>query len=114
MIIPVLHRLVIKQDSLEEKDEMYKRAKAANIEIPHLNEKDREQAAIDTGTVVSIGATAFRDFGADTPPVKVGDVVVFAKYAGKTVKDPEDGKKYVLLNDEDVICVTVEKEPVDG
>lgn len=113
MIIPVLHRIVVKQDRLEEKDERYKSATAAGIVIPHLDEKDREQAAIDTGIVKAIGPTVGRDFGAEAF-VKIGDTVVFAKYAGKTVVDPEDGEKYVLLNDEDVICITVEKEPLDG
>lgn len=103
MIIPVLHRIVVKQDKLEEKDETYRRAKQVGIEIPVLDEKTREQAAIDTGVVKAIGNTAFKDFHCDSPPIEVGDTIVFAKYAGKTVTDV-DGEKYVLLNDEDVIC----------
>jgi co-chaperonin GroES (HSP10) len=104
VIIPLLHRIIVKQDRLEEKDDVYRRATAAGLEIPKLDEKLREQAAIDTGVVVKIGTTAFIAFGADTPPVEIGDYVVFAKHAGKTIVDPEDGQKYVALNDEDLIC----------
>lgn len=114
MIIPVLHRILVKQDKLEDKDEAYKRAGAAGIYIPSLDEKQREQAAIDTGEVVAIGTTAFRDFGTESP-IKIGDSVVFAKYAGKSIVDPHTKDKFVALNDEDVIAIiTQEKEPTDG
>jgi co-chaperonin GroES (HSP10) len=103
MIVPILHRIIIKQDKLEEKDETFKRAKQAGIFFD-LEEKNREQAAVDTGTVVKIGATAFLDFKVSESPITEGDYVVFAKHAGKTIVDPEDGQKYVALNDEDIIC----------
>lgn len=100
-IKPVLHRIIVKQDSIEDKDEYYKAAKAAGILI-HKDEQSREQLAVDTGTVVSIGATAFKDFGADCPIV-VGDTVVYARYAGKVIEDA--GVKYVALNDEDIVAI---------
>jgi len=101
--IPILHRIVVKQDKLEDTDKDYKRAGNAGILIPHLEEKVREQAAIDTGTVVSIGATAFKDFGTDSP-IAVGDYIVFAKHAGKVLVDPDTDERFVALNDEDVIA----------
>jgi co-chaperonin GroES (HSP10) len=103
MIIPVLHRILVKQDKLEEKDETFKRARGAGLVIPNLDEREREQAAIDTGTVVAIGDTAFKDFGASNPVV-VGDYIVFAKHAGKKIKDPYTDEVFVALNDEDVIA----------
>lgn len=103
MIIPVLHRIIVKQDKLEEKDQIFKRAKEAGLFVD-LSEKSREQAAVDTGTVVSIGPTAFKDFGAEQPPIILQDSVVFAKHAGKIIVDPEDGETYIALNDEDIIC----------
>jgi len=105
MIKPILHRIIVKQDVLEEKDDLYKRAKAAGLDLD-FGEREREQAAIDTGTVVAIGATAFKDFGADEFPISVGDTVVYARYAGKAVTDPADGKKFIALNDEDIIAIT--------
>jgi len=104
MIVPILHRILVKQDRLEEKDETYKRAGKVGILIPSLDEKVREQAAIDTGTVVAIGSTAFKDFGT-TSPVEIGDYVVFAKHAGKTLIDPETEEQFVCLNDEDICAI---------
>lgn len=111
-IVPLLHRVLVKQDKLEERDETYKRAGSAGILIPHLDEKVREQAAIDTGIVVAVGETAFRDFN-NVGCVSVGDSVVFAKHAGKLVIDPISAEKYVALNDEDLICKFT-KEAVSG
>lgn len=105
-IKPILHRILVKQDKLEEKDDLYKRARAVGLSLD-FDERKREQAAIDTGTVVAMGNTAFRDFGADNP-LKVGDSVVYAKYGGKTIKDPETQVEYVALNDEDIIAIITE------
>lgn len=107
-IKPVLHRIIVKQDVLEEKDEVFKRAKEAGLAFD-FTERDREQAAIDTGVVISIGETAFRDFNVDKMPIKKGDTVVYARYAGKAVVDPDDNQKYVALNDEDIIAVLTKK-----
>lgn len=102
-IKPILHRLLVKPDSIEDKDDSYRRARAVGIEIVR-EEREREQAAIDTGLVVALGETVFRDFGSDSP-IKVGDYIVYAKYGGKAIVDPSDNVKYVALNDEDVIAI---------
>lgn len=104
MIKPILHRILVKPDLIEEKDEAYKAAARIGLEVVK-NERDREQAAIDTGTVVSFGKTVFKDFGVDENPIKVGDTVVYARYAGKVIEDPATKVKYVALNDEDVIAI---------
>lgn len=100
---PILHRILVLPDKLEEKDEYFKRANAAGI-IVARDEREREQAAIDTGKVIEIGPTSFRDFGSESP-IKVGDYIVYAKYGGKAIVDPETKIKYVALNDEDVIAI---------
>jgi co-chaperonin GroES (HSP10) len=112
MIVPLIHRILIKQDRLEETDETFRSARASGIVIPDLDERVREQAAVDTGVVVRVGETAFRDFGT-TSPIEVGDSVVYAKYAGKTIVDPVTKEKFVAINDEDVIAKLI-KEPQDG
>jgi co-chaperonin GroES (HSP10) len=107
-IKPILHRILVLPDKLEERDEMFKRAKAAGIEIAK-EESEREQAAIDTGKVVAMGPTAFQDFNA-VNPLTVDDTVVYARYGGKAIVDPDTKVKYVALNDEDVIAIiTTEK-----
>lgn len=103
-IKPILHRILVKPDKLEDKDKLFAAAKAAGIQFEFSNERSREQQAIDTGTVLDFGPTVFKDFGADNP-LKIGDNVVFAKYGGKSIEDPETKQRYVLLNDEDVIAI---------
>lgn len=102
-IKPILHRILVKPDKIEDKDQAFKAATAAGIIIAR-DEREREQAAIDTGRVVGMGPTAFQDFGSENP-LKVGDYVVYAKYGGKAIIDPEDDVKYVALNDEDIIAI---------
>lgn len=112
MIEPILHRLIVKPDELETKDAAFAAARRLGIEVIR-EEREREQAAIDTGTVVAVGPTAFRDFGAEQSPVKVGDCVVYAKYGGKVIIDPETEEKFVALNDEDIVAL-LKKEPKNG
>lgn len=103
MIKPILHRILVKQDELSDKDKHYKKAHALGIEIVG-SELEREQAAVDTGKVVDFGETVFRDFKTKNP-LKIGDTIVYARYAGKVIVDPADEVKYVALNDEDVIAI---------
>jgi co-chaperonin GroES (HSP10) len=102
-IKPILHRILVLPDKLDERDKAFKSARGVGIIIAR-EESEREQAAIDTGTVVDIGTTAFRDFGTASP-IKVGDTVVYARYGGKAIVDPKDEVKYVALNDEDIIAI---------
>lgn len=96
---PAGHRVLVKQDDLSNVDEAYARAKRVGI---HLVEDKREQAGVDSGTVVAIGPSAFKDFGGDKW-CSVGDRIAFAKYSGKVVED--GGDKFIVLNDEDVVYV---------
>jgi co-chaperonin GroES (HSP10) len=104
MIVPLLHRIVVKQQRLNEVHKEYKRAEAMGIIIPEHEETKRAQAGVDKGVVVAIGPTAYRDFNTDIP-IKVGDVVAFARFSGKTIVDPKDDEEYVALNDEDLVAI---------
>lgn len=105
MLIPCGHRVLVEHDKLEEKDEVYKSATQFGIVIPeNSKEKRLTQNAVDTGIIISIGETAWKDFG-DKPWAKVGDYIAFARHAGKYIEDPADKKEYVILNDEDIVCV---------
>lgn len=95
MITPILHRVILKPDPIEE-------VTAAGIVIcKDLIKKERK--AIETATVVSIGETAFKDYGGGVTTIKVGDRVVIAQYSGKEIKDA-DGEIYLAVNDEDIIA----------
>ena len=104
MITPLLHRIIVLQNKLEETNKDYLRAAQAGLIIPDHPDKTRAQAGVDTGTVVAIGPTAYRDFNTEVP-VKIGDIVAFARFSGKTVIDPTDDVEYVALNDEDLVVV---------
>jgi co-chaperonin GroES (HSP10) len=109
MIIPCGHRVVVKQEKLEDVDIAYKKAKAAQIIIAETDDKKREQAGLDKGTVIALGKGAFVEFNrnqmTDGPWCKIGDKIAFAKYSGKSVVDPDDHEAYMVINDEDVVCI---------
>jgi co-chaperonin GroES (HSP10) len=104
MIIPAGHRILVKQDAYDEKDEVFRSARAAGIEV--IKDKTvRYQESVDVGTIIKVGPTAWKDFGG-SPWAEEGDKVVFAKHAGKRVEDPEDkDSHYVILNDEDIVAI---------
>lgn len=108
MIKPVGHRLKVKAYKQEEVDDVLKSAKAAGFIVINSNEK-REDASVDRGVVMAIGPTAWQTESHGFQPwCKVGDEIIFAKFAGKVVTDEEDSQDYFLLNDEDVIAVIKE------
>ncbi len=110
MIKPCGHRLVVKPYKQEQVDEILKKATESgflkDFQIVNTN-KDREDASVDKGVVESIGPTAWKDFGSD-PWCAVGDVILFAKFAGKVVQDPDTKENVFILNDEDVVAVVTE------
>ncbi len=107
MIVPLIHRILVKPEKFDEFNKDIQRAKSIGLEIPELEDHKRAQASVDRGRVVSIGPTAYRDYGIECP-VKVGDVVNYARFAGKIITDPETEEQLVCLNDEDLICIVKE------
>ena len=67
--------------------------------------RDERSQAINTdrGEILMFGFRAWKDYGCEVPPVKVGDKVIYAKYGAKTLKDDETGEFYILCNDEDIL-----------
>jgi co-chaperonin GroES (HSP10) len=107
MIIPLLHRVLVKAEKFREFDKDMQRARRMGLEIPELEEMKRAQASVDRGVVVAIGSTAYKDYGVE-PQVKVGDVVNYARFSGKVIIDPYTEEEFVALNDEDLICIIKE------
>jgi co-chaperonin GroES (HSP10) len=102
---PLLHRVYVQPDKVEDSDDLLKRAKAAGI---HLEMDKREQKASVSGVVVAIGSTAYKEFGttAEEQGVVVGSRVLYAKYAGAAIPNSE----MIILNDEDCLAVLGEDE----
>ena len=104
-IEPFLHRVLVKPDDLEETDPTFKAIKAAGLQIPE-SIKEKERYAITTGIVLEVGKTCFKDYGGDPSWLKKGERVIYAKYGGKEIPDPNHkDKKLALLSDEDIVGV---------
>lgn len=94
-IVPAGHRVLIRPDEISEKT-------SGGIILAQTT-KDREQQATMRGVVVEVGENAWKAFDDGKPWAKVGDKVVFRKYAGEKV--PEGDNEYRVVNDEDILCV---------
>lgn len=96
MIEPCGYRILVKPVAVEEITQggiiLAREAKLA------------EEQAIDKGTVVKIGPSAFHDDKVAGTQLHQGDTVVYAKYAGKRIKD-KDGVDYLIINDEDIVAI---------
>lgn len=110
----VIHRLVVKPVELEVYDDVRVKLKELGLEYGRTDEAKYHHTQIDQGTVIDIGPTAFRDYvqkyNLDVP-VKIGDMVTYARHSGKSVKDPfnQEAPEVIVLNDDDIIAVhTVE------
>lgn len=87
-IKPLFSRIIIKKKKLTQ---------VGLIIIPN-NAKSMETSE---GEIVACGDEA------DT--VKVGDYVIYGKYAGHKMELKDDGNEYVVLNEEDVIAIVEPK-----
>ena len=94
-------RVLLRPFKIQEHDRVWASAKAAGLFVPEMSER-REQANIDKGVVLQVGNEAHKDYVGD---IKEGDVIGFAKFGGKFVQDPDTDELFLIINDEDVICI---------
>ena len=106
MIKPVGHRILVSPFKLQEHDKVFAAASKAGIVLPEMSQR-KEEVNVDRGVVVALGDTAFKDFGGE-PWCKVGDTIGYVKFGGKFVQDKTTEELFLILNDEDVICVLQE------
>ena len=99
--------VLVKPAKVEDQDPTLRKLKELGFARADHEDARREQAGIDTGTVVSIGPTAYSEeiAAGRSAWCSVGETVVFAKYSGKAVNDPANGEQYLVLKDDDIICV---------
>ncbi len=90
-INPVGWRILVKPKEVLEKS-------AGGIILSTEKNKEREQMSNTTGVVVAMGDQCYSDEPA--PWCKVGDKIIFAKYAGLLYKG-RDGEQYRMINDKD-------------
>lgn len=96
-ITPVGTVLVVLPDPVEETSE-------SGIVLTTQSENERLKLAQTDGEVIAISPDAFTDLGEGKPRCKIGDRVIFAKYAGM-IRKGKDDKEYRLIHDRDVLAV---------
>ncbi|MDR2165900.1 MAG: co-chaperone GroES [Zoogloeaceae bacterium] len=91
-IRPLHDRIIVKRVEAE-------RTTASGIVIP-----DSAGEKPDQGEVLAVGPGKRDDSGkVIAPDVKVGDKILFGKYAGQTVK--VDGEEILVIREEDILGV---------
>ena len=91
MIKPLGDRVVIEVSEGDVKT-------ASGIVLPDAAKEKRQK-----GTVVAVGAGEYKDGNRVPMDVKVGDAVIFSKYAGTEVK--VDGKDYLVVRQNDILAI---------
>jgi co-chaperonin GroES (HSP10) len=76
------------------------------ISVEGTNEDKLEQNGNQFGIVVGIGHTCYKGGVSDEPWCEIGDEIIFARHAGRFVFDPETNEQYLIMNDDEVLCVT--------
>ena len=90
-IRPLEDRVVIQQIEAEEKT-------AGGIVLP-----DTAKEKPQRGKIIAVGPGKLRDSGDRTAlSVKVGDEVLFGRYAGSEIK--EGGKEYKVMRESDILA----------
>lgn len=93
---PLFDKVVIKPDTADEMSQ-------GGIYIP-----TKAQETPHKGEVVAVGQGSFTDTGEVLPmSVKVGDKVVYGKYAGSEIKI--EGEDYVIVEEESIMGVLDEQ-----
>lgn len=97
---PKGNRVIIEQEKIET-------ITASGIVIKLENEA-AEQAGNIRGTLVAVGEDCWDTWS--SPWAKIGDEVLFAKFAGKQVIDHVTGESYLIMMDRDIIATLEMKE----
>ena len=90
-LVPLADRVILKQDSAEEK------TKSGIILASAAQEKPQE------AEVIAVGPGGVVDGKEVTMQVKEGQKVIYSKYAGTEVK--LDGTEYIIVKQNDILAV---------
>lgn len=94
-------RILVKPFKIEEQDEVIRRAKQSGLFLLEDDERKR-QSLVEQGTVLQIGPGCDPSF---VEGLRVGAIIGFAKFGGKFVKDLETKEDFLVINDEDIVCI---------
>lgn len=91
-LLPLHDRVIVKRRDQETKT-------ASGIVLP-----DAAAEKPDQGTIVAVGNGKILEDGNVRPlQVKVGDIVLFGKYSGQTVK--VNGEELLVMREEDIMAI---------
>ena len=105
------YRIIVKPldavEQLEAKEaEMFPTLAKSGFKAKTAEQQERESKGSDHGIVISVGNTAYDRLGENW--CKVGDVIIFHRYAGKRIElPPGSGEFLQFINDEDVFGAMV-------
>ena len=104
------YRILIKPDQVETSHEV----KGTDIKIAIAIDEKLYKATMSVGEVIDIGPLAWIDYNKNAilkkPWVEVGDRILYSRYGGKLIQDPETKEEFVIFDDGDVLCKMVDKE----
>jgi len=103
MLKAIAFRIIVRPDPVETKTQS-----GIIIKV----DEEAYAGATTVGTIVGIGPDAWKAYNPSQvyAGLEVGDRVFFAKYAGKTIIDEDTKERFLVLNDEDVVCKSIKKE----
>lgn len=90
-IKPLFDKVVVEQNSKEETTK-------TGFILPSASQEKQQ-----TATVVAVGPGGIIDGKEITMQVKVGDVVLYSKYAGSDFK--VDGKEFTIIKQSDILAI---------
>ena len=97
-VVPQGYRVLILPDPIED---------TSKGGIVIVSDEKAEMAGQMFGEVVGIGPIAWKAFTPPDPWAKIGDRVMYSKYAGKSVTCSRTGERLVLINDEDIVATVL-------
>ena len=101
-VTPVEYKVLIKPDKVADKSD-------GGLWLHH-SAIERQQYSVDRGEIVGHGEGFFEKLPGPTP--KIGDKVIFNRYAGSliTIKNDKARENYRLCNDKDICAIIEEGE----
>ena len=104
------YRLIVKPDNVKTSHEV----KGTDIKLAIAVHEKLYKAPMSVGIVIDIGPLAWVDYNKNAilkkPWVEIGDKILYSRYGGKLIKDPDTDEDFVVLDDGDVLCKIVETE----
>ena len=101
---PLGYRVLIKPDDIKK----YHEVEGTDMKIQIVSANERaDKTAMYVGQVVGIGPLAWKDFNKDTNVgawASVGDYVLYSRYSGKWITDPDTEEEYVIVDDSHILC----------